>query len=159
RLYGVKVSDPMLRDLTCDTPVAASPEAGAGLEPGAVLTCTGTHVVTQGQFDSGSLKNLAQAEAITASGTPVGPQSAEVTVQMAPQTAGLTLLKEVQSGLPADRPAKAGDRITYLLTLTYQGNASLSGVTLRDPLLRPAVIAENLTLTPRLGADGQVIPQ
>ena len=159
RLYGVKVSDPMLRDLTCDTPVAASPEAGAGLEPGAVLTCTGTHVVTQGQFDSGALKNLAQAEAITASGTPVGPQSAEVTVQMAPQTAGLTLLKEVQSGLPADRPAKAGDRITYLLTLTYQGNASLSGVTLRDPLLSPAVIAENLTLTPRLGADGQVIPQ
>jgi|GEM_PF-5290040 len=159
RLYGVKVSDPMLRDLTCDTPVAAVPEAGAGLEPGAVLTCTGTHVVTQAQFDSGALKNLAQAEAITASGTPVGPQFADVTVEMAPQKAGLTLLKEVQSGLPADRPAKAGDRITYLLTLTYQGNVSLSGVTLRDPLLTPALIAENLSLTPRIGANGQVIPQ
>lgn len=54
-LHDARIDDPMLADVTC------TPAQPAVLAPGERMTCTGTHVVTQAEADSGELTNVVTA--------------------------------------------------------------------------------------------------
>ena len=120
-LTGVGVTDPLpgLSGISC--PVSA-------LAPAASTTCTATYVVSQTDVDTGSIVNTA-----TASGTPpAGPavtavDGAVVTATAAPS---ITLAK---SANPVS-VGSAGQVVTYSFLVTNDGNVTLTGVGVTDPL-------------------------
>ena len=98
------------------------------LLPGASTTCAGpTHVVTQGDVDSGSISNTA-----TASGTPpVGPavtsqpSTVDVTFPPAPK---LSLVKSVTP----TTGAQVGTTLVYSFAVANEGNVTVDGVGVTD---------------------------
>ena len=145
-LTGVSISDPSLPTLDCDQPV--------DLAPGETLTCTGTHPLTQGDINDGSVPNTATVAGSDPDGNELSDRADE-TVPLA-RAPHLTLTKEgtldtTQAG-PPDR-ADAGDVITYTLTATNDGNVTLTGVSIADSLLatlecdQPVDLAPGETLT------------
>ena len=140
-LHDVSITDPKLGTLTCTQPVS--------LAPGATLTCTGSHTVTQADLDAGEYDNTA-----TANGT--GPQDQPVSdiankYVPADQNPHLTLTKH------ADLASynAVGQVIHYTLVATNDGNVTLTGVSISDAMFstlscnptQPATLAPNGTLT------------
>jgi uncharacterized repeat protein (TIGR01451 family) len=118
-LTGVTVADPKVSDLTCD------PATPASLAPGASVTCTATHTITQADVDAGSFRNTA-----TADSDQTGEQTASVTVTTEAASGALSLTKTAS---PRTYDA-VGDVITYSFTVENTGNVTLTGVTLADGL-------------------------
>ncbi|MDQ2066841.1 hypothetical protein Q9295_10675 [Xinfangfangia sp. CPCC 101601] len=161
-LNNATISDPMLSALLCEVvpaPQSQVSSTAATLAPQAALICTGSYLVTQADLNRGELTNTASGQAVTPQGTPVGPKTAQVSTDLEPQDAGLRLIKSVKAGLSTERPTEVGDRITYQFDLRFSGNVTLTNVSLSDPLISADPIVSNLTLTPRYGADGKVVPQ
>ena len=95
-LTGVSISDPLLPSLECDQPV--------DLAPGEKLTCTGTHALTQGEINDGSVANTGTVEGSDPNGNVLSDRADEqVLLEAGPQ---LTLTK--QGKAPDDR-VDAGD--------------------------------------------------
>lgn len=95
-LTGVVIDDPMLGQLVCDRGGPVS------LAPGAVLQCTGSHVVTRAEGQYGTLTNTAQASgqpasctADTAVGSGCAPQVASARVDV--PTSAETVLADTGS--------------------------------------------------------------
>ena len=125
-LTGVTVSDPKIGSLVCTPPQPAT------LAPGAHMTCTGTHTLTQADIDAGHVDNTGTAGSDETTPTDT-PNRVPVT-----QEPDLTLVKQGAVDMtvvaPTDR-VDAGDRIVYTLTATNVGNVTLTGVTVSDPKL------------------------
>ena len=122
-LTNVSISDPQLPDLDC------TPSQPVGLDVGSSLVCTGTHTITQADLDAGSYRNPASATATPPSGPPLTP-STEITVP-AVQNASLAMTK-----ISAEATYNlVGDRLHYTITTRNNGNVTLTGVTITDPLL------------------------
>ncbi len=133
-LNSVTVSDPMLADLSC------TPAIPATLGPGAAITCTGTHTVTQADLDAGKVENTATASAKDPGGADV---VADATLLVpGTRTPALELTKRAT---PAEIEEK-GDQIKYVL-VALVGNVTLTGVTISDPSLDG-----DLTCTPEVPA-------
>jgi uncharacterized repeat protein (TIGR01451 family) len=142
-LTSVSVADPLLPVLDC------TPSAPATLAVNAAMACTGTYTVVQADLDAGSIANTA-----TASGT--GPGNQPVS-----GTATATVNATVQGHLSVTKTvtetsfAAAGDALHYTITATNDGNATLHGVAITDPLIatlqctpaQPATLAPTETLT------------
>ena len=122
-LTGVTVADP---DATLET---CSPAQPATLVPGASMTCTASHAVTQTDVDDGSFTNTAAADSDQ---TPPGSDDAVVSITRAP---GITLDKTGSLDPGADGVATPGDVITYTFTVANTGNVTLTNVTVSDPLI------------------------
>jgi uncharacterized repeat protein (TIGR01451 family) len=76
-LSGVSISDPTVGALNC------TPAQPAALAPGASLSCTGSHTVTQADLAAGSIVNTANAAGTSPSG-PVSSLPATATVNAVP---------------------------------------------------------------------------
>ena len=117
-LTGVTLGDDQ-EPVTC---VPAVPVAS--LAPGATITCSATHEVTQADLDAGSVVNVAtgdsdQTESVTDT----------VTVPAA-QAPGLSVVKSITGGDPFD---SVGDVVSYGFVVTNTGNVRLAGpVTVAD---------------------------
>src|SRR4029079_9391528 len=118
-LHTVDVTDSQVSDLSCTptTPVAS-------LAPGASITCTASHTITQDDLDAGSFFNQAcvddgagGADEACDDVTTPGTQNPAITIDKASTT---TLVTTVGQVVP----------YTYLVTNT--GNVTLTGITVTD---------------------------
>ena len=100
------------------------------LAPGAQLTCTGSHTVTQADLDAGAFANTANAAGAGPLSQPVTAQPASATVPAA-QTLHLALTK---TAAPTSY-SQVGQVINYTLVATNDGNVTLTGVRISDPKL------------------------
>ncbi|QIM16371.1 DUF11 domain-containing protein [Leucobacter insecticola] len=139
---GVSVSDPMLSGVTCEKD---------SLAPGESTTCAGDapYTVTEADVVAGSVKNVATANGTPPEGVdPVDPPTDEVVTPTVPPAAHLliqktaTVLDRAQSA-----PAEVGDQISYGFVVTNDGNVTLSGVEVSDPLVGE-VVCEKTVLAP-----------
>ncbi len=94
------------------------------LAPGASTTCSGTYSTTASDVSAGSVTNTASAKARFGS-TDVSSSSAQAVINLA----ALSVTKaETSTG-----PYAVNDTITYSITVTNTGTATLTGVTVSDP--------------------------
>ncbi len=115
------------------SPVACS--VGAGLAPGASITCSGTtsHTITQADVDAGSRSDTASLTGTDAGGhmTAAATSTATVSASAAP---AVTLLKTATVAPVADQVnVKVGDVVTYSFRVTNSGNTTIASVVLTDP--------------------------
>ncbi|MGV8858252.1 DUF7507 domain-containing protein [Rhodoglobus sp.] len=111
-------------------PVFTWPGTPGELQPGETVTATADYTITQSDVDRGTVSNVA-----TASGKPpigdtitVGTTVTETTV--APSAPVLTLTKTGSTGATA----AVGDIITYTFVVTNDGNVTVDGIVITDPL-------------------------
>jgi len=120
-VHGITVDDPMFASVVCPT----SPVA-----PGDHTTCTASYSTTQADLDAGSISNTATASALELSGATVTSDSSTATVT-ATQAPHLTLVK---SASPTSVAAK-DDVVSYSFHVTNDGNVTLNGIAIDDPML------------------------
>ncbi|GAA1390266.1 DUF7507 domain-containing protein [Luteococcus peritonei] len=137
-LSNVQVVDPLFPSTS---PLACTPTQGGTLAPGASITCTGSHAVTQAELDAGSLVNTATGRGTNPAG---GTTSSTSTfTATATQNPAFTLTKTAS---PATI-STVGRAITFTVVLTNTGNVSLTGATIADPR-----IGDFSSCTPALGS-------
>lgn len=142
-ITGISVDDPLVGGA-----VAMSP---ASLAPGDSATGNASYTLTQADIDRGYVDNSA-----TATGTPPPgePPTTDTTTERTPvpQTSSLTLDK---SGELAEGAAGvAGDTVEYTFTVRNDGNTTLTGVTVTDPI--PGLTTPTATAWPDI--EGQLLP-
>ena len=98
------------------TPFACGP-SNESLAPGGTVTCTATYQISQGDLDSGTVKNTA-----TASGAGLTSSPASATI-IGTQTKSVSFTKTAN---PTTYSA-VGQTITYTYTITNNSNVTLSG--------------------------------
>ncbi len=114
-------------------PVACS--VGAGLAPGASITCSGTtsHTITQADVDAGTRNDTASVTGTDSGGhaTAAATSTATVTATAAP---AVTLVKTATVAPVADQAnVKVGDVVTYSFKVTNSGNTTIASLNLTDP--------------------------
>ncbi|EAR25952.1 transcriptional regulator, AraC family with Parallel beta-helix repeat [marine actinobacterium PHSC20C1] len=129
-LSEVTLTDP-LPGLSAPTYVWSGGVSGQ-LNPNETVTGTATYTITQADVDAGSVKNTA-----TSSGTP--PTRAVVTdvssQLVTPTVASAPKIGVTKSGaLAPGAQGKAGDTVTWSMTLTNTGNVTLNSVNVTDSL-------------------------
>ena len=128
---AVSITDPLLDTLDC------TPTAPTALAPGGHLTCNGSHAVSPAEFAAAPLVNTANA-AGTFGGNPVDAAPASATVT-ATSTAHLTLAKSASASVdgPWTATVTLADPavVYYRLVVTNDGNITVTGVAVDDPLL------------------------
>jgi uncharacterized repeat protein (TIGR01451 family) len=111
------------------------------LAPNAFETFTFTYTVTQAAIDSGSVVNLAMANALDTNGDPVNDDDGEIIVAI--QNPSILLEK---SAFPTTY-STAGEEVEYTFVVTNTGNVTLSNVEVNDPLFGlnfgPVTLAPN----------------
>jgi uncharacterized repeat protein (TIGR01451 family) len=142
-LHDAQIEDALLSALTC------APAQPATLPPGGELTCTGSHTVTQADLNAGQVNNSATA---SAAGPQDQPASATASKSIpATQSPHLSLAKSAN----ATSYDVVGQVVQYTLVATNDGNVTLTGVEIADPLFaalecapsQPAELAPGETLT------------
>jgi large repetitive protein len=143
-LTGVTVSDPLLGTLVCtiDDVAATSPFT---LTAGQSVVCTGSYTVSQDDIDNnggdgtddgdGDIDNTATAdsnETGPASDSEAVPLDGTPTASIDKVVTSITNPDDTDGGSTADQ---AGDVIAYTITYSNDGNQTLTGVTVSDPLL------------------------
>jgi uncharacterized repeat protein (TIGR01451 family) len=117
----------------------------ATLAPGASETYTYVYTVTQADVDAGSIYNVATATGTDPNGGPVEDEDDETVT--AEQDPSIALTK---TAAPQTYSAE-GDQITYTFTVENDGNVTLTGVTVTDPLFNlsfgPATLAPGASET------------
>ncbi|MFB6891636.1 GEVED domain-containing protein [Kitasatospora sp. NPDC056327] len=102
------------------------PDGAVSLDPGRVVTCTATYVVTQADVDAGRIDNAATAGGTPPGGTPVTSPPGGTSVTTEPRPA-LTVVKS------ADRERLVvGQTVTYTYAVTNTGNVTLTGITVDE---------------------------
>ncbi len=127
------VNDVVVEDARLASPLVCftSTSADPGLRPTESVTCEGTYAVTQEDLDAGEVFNEAYAQThFGADDTPVISDPDTVTT---PSNAlpALNIVKSAQT-LPI---TGVGQVLTYTLTLSNDGNQTLTNVRATDPLI------------------------
>ena len=122
-LTAVTISDPLLGTLSC------TPAQPATLAPGASLSCTGTYTVGQADLDAGHRANTASVAGTGPAAQPVSDTATEDVP--AAQSPHVSLTK----GATELSFSSAGTVLHYTLVATNDGNVTLTGVAIADPLL------------------------
>ena len=120
---NVNLNDLKIEDIDGNT-LVCPPNANA-LAVGASLECEVTHVVTQEDMNAGKIVRDAAAKS---NGNALAKTSNEVVVPLA-QTDSLGVKQKKIDG----DPKKPGDKITYEIVITNDGNVSLEDVILDNP--------------------------
>ena len=132
-LASVTVSDPNVSSLAC------TPTNGSPLAPGASLSCTATHTITQADLDAGHYANTACAD----DGEGGAAQACASKNVPANRNPHLSIAKSAtESTFSA-----VGQTIHYTITATNNGNVMLASVTVSDPNV------SGLTCTPPNGSS------
>ena len=124
-LTNVVVSDPLVTSIGGTTPCAF-------LAPGATCTLIGTYVVTGADVTAGRIVNTAEADS-----DQTDPVEIDRIVPVT--TPDLTIDKPAPTNADEDGSGdvSVGDTLTYTITATNSGAATLTNVTVSDPLLTP----------------------
>jgi len=117
-LAAVTVTDPNASGLSC------TPANGSGLAPGASMTCTASHTVTQADIDAGSYYNQACVD----DGAGGAAQACDDVTTPGLRSPHLAIVKTVTE----TQYAAVGDVIHYSITATNDGNTTLGAVTITD---------------------------
>lgn len=138
-LTGLTIADPKL-----DT---AAQCVQTVLLPGAVTTCTGTHTITQDEFNAGQSVNTAKAQG-------KGPDSGNVDSNDSTATTPITRVATltVQKTAGEKTGDTAGSTIPYSFIVRNTGNVTLTGVTVNDPKLDGPAVCDVTTLLPNATA-------
>ena len=129
-LSGVTLGDDQ-DPVTCDPAVPV-----ASFAPGATITCSATHEVTQADLDTGSVTNVA-----TGDSDETGPVTDTVTVP-GPQQPGMNVEKSAtQTSFDT-----VGEELHYKYLVTNTGNVPLSGIRVEDD--RTTVSCPGTSLAP-----------
>ena len=115
----------------------------ANLAPGASVTLTAVHTMTQSDIDGGSVTNQAKATGKDPKGNGVDRDSDDPstgspddpTVTIIPAAPSMSLAKTVTNVV-----SKVGDVINYKLIVTNTGNVTLTNVTITDAKADPGSI-------------------
>ena len=119
-LHNVTVSDtPALTGFSCSPTIPV-----ATLVPGASITCTGTHAITQADLDAGTFLDTGHATS-TEAAAPDAPDTIQGT------KSPVLALTKTDSLNPATYDT-VGQVVTYTLTATNTGNITLHNVTVSD---------------------------
>jgi len=125
-LTGITLTDPVAAPLTCVPALA-----GLTLAPSQSTTCTGSHTLTQADFDLGFVTNLAIAD--SAETDPVS----DSTTQTLTQTPGLSLAKTIATAAAGpwseSVTVTVGADVFYRFVITNTGNVTLTTPTVTDP--------------------------
>ncbi|MEZ5924085.1 MAG: hypothetical protein R3D57_06835 [Hyphomicrobiaceae bacterium] len=114
-LTNVTVSDGFVSNLVCDP--------GASVGPGGTVTCTASHDVTQLEIDGGGpIVNTA-----TADSDQTDPEGAQASVAVT-QSPELSITKLASP----TTVSSSGETINYTITVTNEGNQTLTNVTVSD---------------------------
>jgi uncharacterized repeat protein (TIGR01451 family) len=127
-LASVTVTDAQVSDLSC------TPANGSSLAPGASITCTASHTITQADLDAGSFYNQACVD----DGPGAADQACDDVTTPGTQNPLLSITK-VATEQSYD---SVGDVIHYTILVTNTGNITLTDVTVTDPNV------SNLVCTP-----------
>jgi uncharacterized repeat protein (TIGR01451 family) len=124
-----------------------TPVAPATLAPGDDLDCIATYVVSQADVDAGQVDNTA-----TATGTPpTGPDVTDTDDAQVPavRAPAIELVKTADRTklVAGNGITDAGDEIDYEFEVTNTGGATLTNVTVNDPLVG-LVVCNPTTLAP-----------
>ena len=129
------------------------------LAPGASVTVTATHVLTQTEINFGSVTNQASATGADPKNNPITKVSDDPLTTTTPNDATVTpitanpLLALVKTGvLAAD-----GNTITYNFTVKNIGNVTISNLTLTDSKITGSITLSPLTLAPNATATGTAV--
>jgi uncharacterized repeat protein (TIGR01451 family) len=127
-LSNVTVTDANVSDIDCDGTLGTPFNATiSSLAPGASVTCTASHTVTQGDLDAGHYANNACADD-GAGGAARACDDADV-----PATPDPRLRVVKVDDLNGGKYESVGDIVHYTITVTNTGNVTLSNVTVTDP--------------------------
>lgn len=139
---AVTLSDIVVTDTPPSATGGATVRIGCGtgaLAPGARRTCTWDYAVTQADVDRAQgaaevgIPNTATATGTTSTGTQVTTLPSTETLPAA--RPGLTVDKVAYvDGILTDAAAEVGQRITYRMTVTNTGAATLTGLRLDDTM-------------------------
>jgi uncharacterized repeat protein (TIGR01451 family) len=122
-LSAVGVTDPL-----CATTRTGGDADGDGrLQPTETWTYSCTHVVTQDDVDRGRIDNTATATGTGHAGAVTADDSASVVLPRDPR------LEVVKTAQPA-AGVRAGDTVTYAVTVRNSGTTTLRDVVVQDPL-------------------------
>ena len=131
-ISGILVTDPLIDILSCEAGGVTDP-ADLTLAPTEVAICTGAYTVTQADIDAQELINEATATGASPHGTAV-EASDDVEQTLEGDDPSVDVLKEVNVGEPGDAFAAVGEMLTYTITVTNDGNVTLSETTVTDIL-------------------------
>lgn len=109
----------------------------ASLAAGQHVTCTATYRVTQSDVDAGSIDNTAVASGTPPEGAPVGSKPATATVRSTASGALAIIKSAYPVDLTGDGRIGAGDRITWTITVTNTGAATVHQIKVDDPAAGP----------------------
>ncbi|WP_328608846.1 LPXTG cell wall anchor domain-containing protein [Amycolatopsis sp. NBC_00345] len=119
-------------------PKPVCPDGAASLAPGEHVTCTATYTVTQSDVDAGSIDNTAVATGTPPEGgAPVDSKPASATVHA--NAAGALAIKKSADPVDVNGDGRigAGDRITWTITVTNTGAATVREIKVDDPSAGP----------------------
>ena len=106
----------------------------ASLSPNATVSCDVAYAVKQSDVDAGSVKNTASAVGTSPKGVEATDSDANtVTIAASPSV-------DVTKTLKTGAPAKAGDPVTWTVTVKNTGNVTLTNVTVTDALSGATVV-------------------
>ena len=135
---AITVTDPLITTVTC-TPTA--------LDPGEVAACTGTHPVTQGELDTGSVVNRASVSGTAPGGSLLTPANSNTVTVPAVQLPRITVVKSTTK----TAVASVGELLPYQFVVTNTGNVSITAVSVTD------AVAGTVTCSPTSLAPGQSV--
>jgi large repetitive protein len=132
-LSSITVSDPLIPSLSCTIATLAPAASNA--------TCSGSYIVTQADFDAGSISNTATANAISPQGNPVS--DTDTLLVTITQTSALDISKTYLGNSDEDASGSVtlDDTLSYQVVATNNGSVSQSAVVVSDPLLTPASVS------------------
>lgn len=149
-----------------DAPLAlvSGDNGNALLEVGETWTYTADVTLTQAMIDAGGLSNTVTVSAQDPSATPVtdtsdndGTGTSDPTVTPLTRAPGLEVLKTADT-TALTTPPRAGQLVTFTITVENTGNVRLSSPALNDRLTRADGTALTLTSGPtRTGGDGATL--
>jgi uncharacterized repeat protein (TIGR01451 family) len=147
-----------------DNQITPATQACAQVAPGATCVLTGTYTVTAADVTNSRVDNTA-----TATADQTGPVEADNTVNLL--VPALALDKSVPANADEDGSGdlSVGDTLTYTITATNNGSATLTNVVVNDPLITPdtstcasvaasatCVLTGTYTITSADVANGQI---
>lgn len=124
-LMEIEINDPMI---TPDSATCAGP-----LSIGETCVLTGTYTVTSDDIAAGSIDNTATATSLETS----EEVSAEISVPVYEPVLSVEKPEPVNADEDGSGDISEGDTLTYTITATNAGGASLTNVTITDEMLTP----------------------
>lgn len=138
--YTIKITNTGNRKLTgltiADAKIAPSTASPGKTELGAgeSTTATVSYAITDADIAAGKVVNTATATARDSDGKTVTSNQGTATTTIEMPRKGISVTKEVDKTVLTGDEARAGTKLTYTISVTNTGNATVSGLTATDTM-------------------------